>query len=247
VAFEQEVAGRPITAWLIDDDGQNREPLSSGLSVSVRAPQWDAEGKRILALVEPGSAAAHFGWIDVATRQLVRIPTSAPGVASHPSLSPEGRRLAFHLVAPDGSVNVWVQDLDGGGPRQVTLDREAMSYPRWSPDGEWLTVNIKRGEDTQVGVVSAGGGPVEQLTHGQGVRWPYRFSPKGDRITFAGGLNGESVWNVYTVSRLTGDVEQLTHFTDGGARFPAWSPRGNRIVFTRAERTGSLWTLQLPP
>jgi Tol biopolymer transport system component len=247
VAYEQEVAGRPITAWLIDDDGRGREPLSAGLSASARAPQWDADGKRILVLVEPGSATPpHFGWIDLATRQLTRIPCPSPGAGSQPSLSPDGRRLAFHLVAADGVVNVWVQCLDGGAPRQVTFDREAMSYPRWSQDGEWLAVNVKRGEDTHVGVVSAEGGPVELLTLGQGIRWPYTFSPDGDRVAFAGGLGGESVWNINTVSRSTKEVKRLTHFTDGTARFPAWSPRGDRIVFTRAERTGSLWTMDLP-
>jgi Tol biopolymer transport system component len=121
-----------------------------------------------------------------------------------------------------------------------------MSYPRWSQDGEWLAVNIKRGEDAHVGVVSAEGGSVEQLTSGEGVRWPYTFSPDGDRIAFGGGLQGESVWNIYSVSRRTKEVKQLTHFTTGGARYPAWSPRGHRIVFTRAERTGSLWTMKLP-
>ncbi len=247
VAFEQEVAGRPITAWLIDDDGQNKEALSAGLSVSVRAPQWDAEGRRILVHVEPGSALApHFGWIDVATRQLAALPSPSPGAASQPSLSPDGRRLALHVVDAEGVVNVWVHSLDGDTRRQVTFDQEAMSYPRWSPDGEWLAVNIKRGEDTQVGVVSAKGGPVEQLTSGRGIRWPYTFSPDGDRVAFAGGLQGESVWNIYTVSRRTLEVKQVTHFTDGGARFPAWSPSGHRIVFTRAERTASLWTIDLP-
>lgn len=247
IAYEQEVAGRPITAWLIEDDGRNREPLSAGLSVSVRAPQWDAEGARILTLVEPGSAAApHFGWIDLATLQLTGIPIPSPGAAGQPSLSPDGRRLAFHLVDADGVVNVWVQGVDGDVRRQVTFDREAMSYPRWSQDGEWLAVNVKRGEDTQVGVVPAIGGPVAQLTFGQGIRWPYTFSPNGDRVAFAGGLQGESVWNIYTVSGSTREVKQLTHFTDGGARYPTWSPRGHRIVFTRAERTGSLWTIDLP-
>ena len=122
-----------------------------------------------------------------------------------------------------------------------------MSYPRWSQDGEWLAVNVKRGEDTQVGVVSAQGGPVELLTFGPGVRWPYTFSPDGEWVAFAGDLRGESAWNIYTVSRRTKEVKQLTRFTTGGARYPAWSPRGRRIVFTRAERSGSLWTIDLPP
>jgi Tol biopolymer transport system component/DNA-binding winged helix-turn-helix (wHTH) protein len=248
VAYEQLAAGRPVTAWVMDDEGQNKEALSLGLPVSVRWPQWDLEGKRVLALVEPGKdLPPYFGWIDLSTRQLRRIPVPSPGTATQPSLSPDGRRLAFHLVAPDGTVNVWVQDLDGGARRQVTFDPEAISYPRWSQDGRWLAVNVKRGEDTQVGVVSAGGGPVEQLTSGRGIRWPYTFSPDNDWVAFAGGLDSTAVWNVSVVSRTTREVRPLTHFTTtGGARFPAWSPRGNRIVFSRPESFRSLWTVKLP-
>jgi Tol biopolymer transport system component/DNA-binding winged helix-turn-helix (wHTH) protein len=248
IAYEQLAAGRPITAWVMDDDGQNKEPLSAGLPESLRAPQWDREGRRVLTLVEPGSEESpYFGWIDLATRQLTRVPIPSSGTANQPSLSPDGRQLAFHLVAPDGRVDVWVQGLDGSPPRRVTFDREAISYPRWSQDGRWLAVNLKRGEDAHVGVVSAEGGPVEQLTSGPGVRWAYTFSPDNDWVAFAGGLEGGgAAWDVSIVSRRTKEVRQLTHFTTGGARFPAWSPRGNRIVFSRPEATRHLWTMRLP-
>jgi len=243
IAYEQIVAGRPITAWVMDEDGSNKVPLSAGLSVSARIPQWDAEARRVFTLVEPGlKQPPYFAWIDVATRQLTQIPVPSSGAANMPTLSPDGRQLAFHLVAANGVVNVWVRPLDGGAPRQVTFDREAISYPRWSADGEWLVVNVKRGEDTYVGVVSANGGPVEQLTVGRGTVWGYSASPDGDRIAFASSPPGEGDSSLFTVSRRTREVKQVA--SEG--RFPAFSPRGTRIVFSRAERTASLWKMKLP-
>ena len=242
IAFEQLVAGRPTTAWVMDEDGGNRQALSAGLAVSVRTPQWDEHARRVFALVEPGGKQEpYFGWIDVATRQLARIPLPTSGGANQPSLSPDGQKLAFHLVAQDGVVNVWVQPLTGGAPRQVTFDREAISYPRWSGDGEWLAVNVKRGEATHVGVVRATGGPVEQLTSGRETIWGYSFSPDGGRIAFAAS-HGDADSVVYTVSRSSREVRQIA----AGGRWPAFSPRGNRIVFSRVEGTASLWTLRLP-
>jgi Tol biopolymer transport system component len=247
VAFEQAVAGRPDAAWLMDDRGRNVEPLSTALSVSVRSPQWDADGKRVFLFVQPGEKERpYFAWMDVATRQLSRIPIPTAGGANWPSLSPDGRRLAFHLIAPDGVLNVWVQRLDDGSQRQVTFDREAASYPRWSQDGRWLAVNLKRGRDTHVGVVSADGGPLEQVTTGPGIRWPYSFAPDNDRIAFSGEVGGHTAWNIYSVSRSTREVKHLTRFTAGGSRYPAWSPRGDRIVFTRGESTRTFWTVKLP-
>jgi Tol biopolymer transport system component len=85
---------------------------------------------------------------------------------------------------------------------------------------------------------------VEQLTSGPGQRWPYTFSPDNHRVAFATGARG--VWNIQAVSRRTKEVKALTTFTSGAARFPAWSPRGDRIVFVRAEGTSGLWTAKLP-
>lgn len=245
IAWEQAAAGGPITAWVMDEDGRNKQPLSAGLSASARTPQWDAEAKRLFTLVEPGSGAPYFGWIDMATRRVTRISLPTSGAANLPKLSPDGRQLAYHLVTADGA-NAWVQPVDGGPPKQITFDREAASYPSWSQDGAWLALNLKRGEDSQIGVVPASGGPVEQLTTGRGTRQPYSFSPDGDRIAFAGGAQGEAAWNLYTVSRRTKEVKQLTQTALGGARFPAFSPRGSRIVFSRPQRRASLWRLKLP-
>jgi Tol biopolymer transport system component len=119
-----------------------------------------------------------------------------------------------------------------------------MSLPVKRIDGKSLAMVIKRGDKTHAGIVSAEGGPVEQLTVDDGQSRPASFSPDNANIAFAGERGG--VWNIYSVSRATKHVTQLTHFTDGTVAAPAWSPRGNRIVFVREAWTSSLWTLKLP-
>ena len=86
-----------------------------------------------------------------------------------------------------------------------------MSYPEWSPDGLSLAVEIKRGDQTVIGVVARDGGPVTQLTVERGQSWPHSWAPDNDRIAFAGERDG--VWNVYAVSRRTRAVTALTAFT----------------------------------
>jgi Tol biopolymer transport system component len=48
------------------------------------------------------------------------------------------------------------------------------------------------------------------------------------------------------VSVATGETRQLTRFElpNVYVRYPAWSPRGDQIVFEHAETTGDLWLLE---
>jgi Tol biopolymer transport system component/DNA-binding winged helix-turn-helix (wHTH) protein len=243
ILYQQEVTGRPVTAWVMDADGGNKEILLPGLGSSARMPQWNPHRQLLLVLLhERPGASSSLAWADLSTRRLTRIGSAGGGP---PSLAPDGQRLAFHLIGSDGVMNVWIERLEDPSRRQITFDREAVTFPRWSADGRWLAVTLKRDSQTHVGIVSAEGSPVEQLTFGRGQHWPYSFSPDSEQIAFAGEHDG--VWNIYAVSRKTKQVTQLTHFTSdaGHARFPRWSPDGTRIVFVRAESSASLWTLQL--
>jgi TolB protein len=54
------------------------------------------------------------------------------------SLSPDGRRVAFHLASPSG-YQIWTSDLEGRNRTWIAGHRDHLYFgPRWSPDGEWL-------------------------------------------------------------------------------------------------------------
>jgi Tol biopolymer transport system component len=100
---------------------------------------------------------------------------------------------------------------------------------------------MTRGEDTNICVVPSAGGTPIQLTHNRGLSWAYSWSPDGDKIAFAGTRDG--IWNVYWVSRGTGEQHQVTAYskTNAYVRYPAWSPLGDQIVYEYAETTGNVW------
>ena len=233
--------GAGLTPWVMNADGSERSPLVTD-GAEAGWPSWAPDGTRVL-VQRNVSGTRTLWWVDLATRRLT--PTDLAKNMESPRLSPNGREVAYWMLDSNGSGNVWTQALDGGSPRRVTADAEAMFYPWWSPDGQWLAVGIKRGKNTHVGIVSKNGGPVEQITNAMGLSAPESWSPDGDQIAFAGQRDG--VWNVWTVSRRTRVSRQLTQFTAPSdyVIYPSWSPDGRRIAFAREIRRGNVWAVQV--
>ncbi len=242
VAFTQLSVGSPPSVWIMREDGSARNALVAGTGASN--PQWMSDGSRLMIVREARPGDWEFVWVDVASRRMTPAGLHARDMLS-PRVSRDGRTVAFHVLEADGRMSVWTAGFDGTRAK-IASDPEAVSYPVWSPDGQSLAVEIKRGDSTHIGVVPRGGGPVEQLTSDRGQSWPQSWAPDNDRIAFAGQRNG--VWNVYSVSRRTRAVVQITSFTTstGFVRHPSWSPAGSRIVFERALESASVWTMALP-
>jgi Tol biopolymer transport system component len=67
-----------------------------------------------------------------AVRQLTHLPAGA--VANGPTLSPDGRQVAFVITGEPG---LWIVGTDGGPVRQVVTDDDVHA-PAWSPDGSTI-------------------------------------------------------------------------------------------------------------
>ena len=72
------------------------------------------------------------------------------------------------------------------------------------------------------------------------------WKPDNDTVLFAAERAG--VWNIESVSRSTGQIGVLTHFTvpQGHVRYPRWDAFNHRAVFERAQTTGRIWSVELP-
>jgi TolB protein len=54
------------------------------------------------------------------------------------SLSPDGKRVAFHLASPQG-YQVWTSDIDGSNRIRIAAHPEHLYFgTSWSPDGKWI-------------------------------------------------------------------------------------------------------------
>ncbi len=88
---------------------------------------------------------------------------------SSPSVSPDGKRVAFVLRSTDleankGRTDLWLVNADGSGLRQLTFSPESEGQPVWSPDGQSLYFLSPRGGSSQVFRLPLDGGESQPVT-----------------------------------------------------------------------------------
>ena len=244
IAYSVWRLGADGEVWLMDANGANARQLTAEPATVLG---WLPGGNEVaLNRRAPESSPLsqiHLWKADVRSSQQTPL-SNHKFPAKYGRLSPDGKQIAFNRRA-DGTINVWKATLDTGALKQLTFDPEMMGFPTWSPDGSLLAVEIKRGDDRHLAVLPSDGGAAQQLTFARGQSWPGGWSPDGDKIAFAGQRDG--VWNVWWVSRSTKQQQRVTGYTapNSYVRYPAWSPRGNQIVYEYAETRGNVWLLDL--
>ncbi len=109
------------------------------------------------------------------------------------SLSPDGRRVAFHLASPQG-YQVWTSDLEGKNRIRIAAAEGHLYFgTQWSPDGKWiLFVDCLHGSDpghdwADVCIGPADGSAAHRVLTSDQAMW--FAATYGDQRTRGGGSN----------------------------------------------------------
>ena len=179
----------------------------------------------VLALAIIGGAVYHFRAVEVAHPLRFTIPappgTSIDGV---PAVSPEGRRIVFRALLPDGTVSLWLRSLDALDAKPLKGTDDA-SFAFWSPDGQkigFMAHNKLSRLDLADGSIRTISDFVEDPPGG--ATWNSH-----DVILFVPRLEG----TVYRVSANGGPIVPVVKTGRDIAYWPWFLPDGDHFLYVR--------------
>ena len=148
-----------------------------------------------------------------------------------PTLSPDGTLLAYCSDrAGRGNLDLWVQQVDGGGLIRISDDPADETDAVFSPDGKQIA--FTRGSEGVFTIPAIGGDPYLVAA---GAQHP-RFSPDGSKISFV--KSGRSGGVFYAPISMGDPVQLLDGFTQAGV--PLWSPDGEALLVWGRSASGEL-------
>jgi len=95
--------------------------------------------------------------------------------------SPDGRFIAYSSDR-GGELKIWVQQISGGDPVQITKGAGNDWQPDWSPDGKYIAYRSEHGDGGLFIVPALGGAGLERRISPFG--YHPRWSPDGSKILF---------------------------------------------------------------
>ncbi len=181
-------------------------------------------------------------------RSLTRL-TFDEGLQTGATWSPDGRFIAY---ASDrgGKFDIWVQQVSGGDPLQITKGPGQNWMPDWSPDGKYIAYRSEEGEGG-IYITPALGAVGQQRKIAPFGYYP-QWSPDSSQVLFRTHFTAIGYSNRFYVARLDGSPprEVLAEFIAQNklwATSAAWHPDGKRITIWvgSSSPTPVFWTVPL--
>ena len=221
---------RRSTLWIVDADGSNHRPLTSG-NRSDAMPRWSPDGKRLLYVSSDDDSSAQIfcRWMDSGETAKLTNLTNSPGSLVW---SQDGKAIALSLHVPD-PVKPFVTLPSKPEGAEWAEPAKVIRRVLYRHDGRGY---LKHGY-SHLFVLPAEGGTPRQLTSGKfDHRGTPSWTPDGKALVFSANRGPDPPFqprnsDVFEVSTADRRITRLTD-RNGPDSSPVVSPDGRKIAYT---------------
>ncbi len=186
---------------------------------------------------------------DPAGPAMTTVPlTSSPGRERYGALSPDGKQVAYAWTGEAGEeFDLFVKPIEASRPLRLTFHAGEEFSPAWSPDNRQVAFYRQSLERHGIFLIPAAGGPERPVerqvgwSRAAGSGFGMAWSPDGRSLAIVDRLSPQAANSIFLLSLDTGEKRRLT-VPPGSSQsdmFPAFSPSGEKLAFTRTSRQAS--------
>lgn len=221
IAYAAHIDGE-TDIFVINADGTGKRRLTNWRG-SDGHPHWSGDGQRIYFNSDRDTPDPSRPWPerfhDLYTMKAdgsdVRRLGECRSICTYASPSPDGKYLLYRRTdATPGkrwtqedavrNSEVYIADIDGSNPRNLTNNPAFDGYPMWSPDSRWIVFSSNRGGEVSVGhafIMRPDGSGLRQVTSGWWSHVQPVFAPDGRSIYTLKSYDGYD-WVIGLISRV---------------------------------------------
>ena len=204
-----------------------------------RNPSWTPAG----AVVYDSNASGNWELylIDAHGGNARQITANSGYLNVFPSVSPDGRYIAFCSGTPGGGPHIWRIDIDGFNRQQLTNQWDML--PQWSPDSEWIVYESQAGSGIEIWKVAVNGGQPVRI-HEKFTRLP-TVSPDGKQFACYYRDDPNAPFKL-AVLPIEGGQPTKTFDASDALRLLRWTADGRGIVYVLTRGgVSNLWAQPL--
>jgi TolB protein len=202
---------------------------------------------------EPGIARSKIAFVNNATRHKEIYIVDYDGYNLHrltndnkinilPKWAPDGQRIAYTSYLYNNP-DLFEINVKQKSRRVISRYQGLNVASSFSPDGKYLVLTLSQGRYPNLYLINNYGDILRRMSGGYFIDTSPSFSPNGQEIVFISDRRGTP--QLYIMNIYGGNVRALD--TRGFCDSPAWSPRGDKIVFTmRYNENFDLYIYDLP-